>query len=512
VSKRVGLVVVALACAAGCAASHDASRGATDAQAGPSGDAGGGTSTAPGQEASAGNAGDEGGLDDAGEAGPGEPEAGDASPATASVPAIPCVADPTSVYGTPSGLPPMSMDQRGAVVACGVDATYSASDVAAKLAAKSVVGVTPTSGTTFYRIAYRTYRDDGVEGLSSARVYLPSTPRATPLPVIAVGHPTQGLAPSCAPSMNATDLDDLALPWAAHGFAVIATDYAGLGTAGTQGYTDNHDQAHSLLDSARALRAMLDPRALDDRVLLVGYSQGGGAVLASQGLAGSYGAGGTVVGAVVFAAEYYARSDSFGYETMLGEPTALTISTGISKPVVAAMRDYAFAYNVLGPTSGAATFPSSEQSGMQGAITTLCQTPFGGYVQGVALHVGDIFDDTFRTSLLACETGAGACTGLAKQFFAWSQADVVAPDPAGPPVLYVQGLTDSIMPPAQEAACNIAGLTAAGVDVQVCVDPPAEHQTVVPRNVAAALAWSEAKLAGATPPACVSSGMPACQP
>jgi predicted esterase len=511
VSKRVLLAVAALACV-GCAASRQAPAGeepSTDAQAAPTGDADSGASTSPAQEASTG---DEGGLDEGGDAASAQPEAGDASPVTASIPVIPCIADPTSVYGTPSGLPPMSMDQRGAVVACGVDATYSVSDVVAKLAAKSVVGVTPTSGTTFYRIAYRTYRDDGVEGLSSARVYLPSTPRATPLPVVAVGHPTQGLAPSCAPSMNATDLDDLALPWAAHGFAVIATDYAGLGTAGTQGYTDNHDQAHSLLDSARALRAMLDPRALDDRVLLVGYSQGGGAVLASQGLAGSYGAGGTVVAAVVFAAEYYARNDSFGYETMLDEPTALTISTGISKPVVAAMRDYAFAYNVLGPSSAAVTFPSAEQSGIQGAITTLCQTPFGGYLQGVAVHVGDIFDDAFRASLLACETGASGCTGLASQFHAWSQADVVAPDPAGPPVLYVQGLTDSIMPPAQEAACNIAELTAAGVDVQVCVDPPAEHQTVVPRNVATALAWSEAKLAGSTPPACASSGMPACQP
>ncbi|HEY2517634.1 MAG TPA: hypothetical protein VGI39_42485, partial [Polyangiaceae bacterium] len=151
-------------------------------------------------------------------------------------------------------------------------------------------------------------------------------------------------------------------------------------------------------------------------------------------------------------------------------------------------------------------------SGMQGAITTLCQTPFGGYVQGVAVHVGDIFDDTFRTSLLACDSGAPGCDGLAGQFYAWAQADLVAPDPAGAPVLYVQGLNDSIMPPAQEAACNIAALTKAGVDVQVCVDGPAEHTTVVPRNAATALAWSEARLAGTAPPACASSGMPACSP
>jgi pimeloyl-ACP methyl ester carboxylesterase len=425
------------------------------------------------------------------------------------------------VYVTPGDLPPMTMALRGAIVGCALDTAFSIGDVTSKLAAKNVTGVVPTSGTTTYRIAYRTYRDDGVPGVSTARVYLPGTPRTAPLPVVAIAHPTEGLAPSCAPSMDPTDQDDLALPWAAHGFAVVATDYAGLGNAGVQGYTDNHDQAHSLLDSVRALRALLDPSVLDQRVLLVGYSQGGGAVLASQGLAGSYGVAGNVVAAVVFAAEYYARNDSFDYATMLAEPDALTISTGISMPVVVAMRDYAFGYNVLGPSSAAATFPAGAQAGLASAIMSQCQAPFGAYLQGTALHVGDLWDDGFRRSLLACtgnstaadaDGGDATCSGIAAQFYTWMQNDLVAPDPAGAPVLYVQGLDDSIMPPAEEAACNIGELTAAGVDVQVCVDPPAEHTTVVPRNVAFALGWSEAKLYGGTLPACSSAGMPACQP
>jgi pimeloyl-ACP methyl ester carboxylesterase len=512
---RLGVLLGSMACLAAlfaCGSSPSPSHPATSVGAAPDGsiapastdDAGG---SAPAQEGDETN-GDDAGMD--------ADAVNDSGGPRADVPAVLCNDTTGAVYVTPSGLAPMTMDQRGAIVACAMDTAFSVSDVTSKLAAKSVTGVVPTSGTTFYRIAYRTYRDDGVEGLSSARVYLPSTPRTLPLPVIAVGHPTEGLAPSCAPSMDLTDLDDLALPWAAHGFAVIATDYAGLGTAGVQGYTDNHDQTHSLLDSARALRALLDPRVFDDRVLLVGYSQGGGAVLASQGLAGTYGAGGTVVAGVVFAAEYYARNDSFGYETMLGEPTALTISTGISDPVVASSRDFAFAYNVLGPSNAAVSFPSSEQSGIQGAITTLCEVPFGGYLQGVAVHVGDIFDDTFRTSLLACEGsdagGDAGCSGLASQFYTWSEADLVAPDPAGAPLLYLQGLSDTIMPPAREAACNVAELTNAGVDVQVCTDQPATHTDVVARNVAFALQWSEAKLAGAALPACSSSGMPACTP
>jgi predicted esterase len=506
---RAGFLTGALACGAPSsganATTSDAGGGhavTTQADAPDTGT----EASAPAQEGS-----ETGGYDDGGSFA-GDTGSNDAGAARADVPAIACTDATTDVYATPSGLPAMTADQRGAVVACAFDASFGPADVASKLAAKGVAGVTPTSGTTFYRIEYRTYRDDGVPGLSSARVYLPTTARALPLPVVAIAHPTEGLAPGCAPSMNATDLDDLALPWAAHGFAVIATDYAGLGTPGIQGYTDNHDEAHSVLDSARALRAMLDPRALDSRVLLVGYSQGGGAVLAAQGLAGAYGSGGHVLAAVVFAAEYFARANSFGYETLLGEPDALTISTGISKPVVAAMRDYAFAYNVLGAGEATATFPAAQQSGVQGAITTLCQTPFGGYLQGAAVHVGDIFDDTFRASLLGCDSGDAGCSGLASQFHSWAQADVIPPDPAGAPILYVQGLTDTIMPPAQEAACNVAGLTAAGVGVQVCTDPSADHTDVVARNVATALSWSEAMLAGGSPPACSSSGMPACQP
>ena len=46
---------------------------------------------------------------------------------------------------------------------------------------------------------------------------------------------------------------------------------------------------------------------------------------------------------------------------MMREPSALTISTGISKPVVAAMRDYAYGANLLGAASAAVTFPAGLQ-------------------------------------------------------------------------------------------------------------------------------------------------------
>src|ERR1700722_15432253 len=156
-------------------------------------------------------------------------------------------------------MPAMDMTLRGNIVACAFDSTLSISDIVADFSSKSVAGVTPSTPVDIYSIEYRTYRDDGGPGLSSARVYLPHTARSATLPIIAVAHPTEGLAASCTPSESSTSLDDEALPWAAAGFAGVASDYAGLGTPGVQGYLDNHDQAHSMLDSVRALRSMVAP-------------------------------------------------------------------------------------------------------------------------------------------------------------------------------------------------------------------------------------------------------------
>jgi predicted esterase len=428
----------------------------------------------------------------------------------ASAPGIACTDLVSDVYLTPGTLPAMTLALRGTVLRCAKDKLIAGAEIATRLLGANVTGLTVTSETQVFRLSYRTYRDDGVAGISTARVYLPTKQRSLPLPVITIAHPTVGIADVCAPSADPGSLNDVALPWAARGFAVIAPDYAGLGNDGVQGYTTNHDTAHSLLDGARALRAMLAPGAVDDRVILAGYSQGGGAVLAAQGLATSYGAGGDVVAAIVFAPEFFSRIGSFGFEQLLRAPDSLTITTGVSKPVVTALRDYAVLYNKLGAASAGLTFPAAKRAGMVDAIDDQCQTPLGGYLQAVAPFVRDLFDDGFRTAMLACIDGGAGCTGIASQLHGWLVNDLVAPDPKGPPVLYIQGLNDLIMPPAEEAACNLGLMQKAGVTTQVCADDLGSHVTVVPRNVAFAVSWAEAKLDGKPTPTCSSQGMPSC--
>ena len=432
-------------------------------------------------------------------------------PLSATTPAIPCADTLANVYVTPQPLAPMNPSLRGDIVRCAPDVSYAVSDVQTQITAKGIT--TPaTSGASYYRIAYRTMRGNGAAGVSTARVYLPTVPLPLPLPVIVVGHPTDGLAGTCAPSTDLTSNEDLALPWAALGYVAIVPDYAGLGNDDvTQGYVDSHDTAYSLLDGARALRSFLAPGVLSDQVLLSGWSQGGGAVLSAQALAGTYGSGGTLAGVLVFAAEWQTRMNSFGYVDMLNNPTELTIQTGISYPEVAILRQYAYDSLYLGASHAADSFPAAKQSGLSGAITSLCQTPLGGYIQATTPHVSDFIDDTFRTSLLACING-GTCVDPGESFYAYLQQNILAADPSGPPMLYVQGLVDYIMPAASEAACNIAKLQADGVSPQVCVDPLAQHTNVVGRNMDFALQWGQAVLKGSPLPTCSSAGMPACTP
>ncbi len=397
---------------------------------------------------------------------------------------------------------------------CAPDAQLSTSDESTQLSGKGVTHVTPVSATHTFRLSYRTTRAGTVEGIGTARVFLPQTARSTPLPIVVTAHGSDGLGTSCAPSKDPTGNAELSIPFASQGYAVIAPDYAGLGNDGTQGYLDNPDTAHSVLDAARALRKLI-PGAFSNQIVLVGFSQGGGAVLSAQALARAYGADGEVAAVVVFAAQWQTRLDSFAYVQALANPTELTILTGVSKPTVYVMRQYAWQMNHVGTTTGGAAFPANNADNLEGAAQTQCLVAMGASVQTFAPHVGDLFEPAFRTALLACaqsSTADPACTGNGRAFHEFLTGNILTADAAGAPILYTQGLNDIVMDPAEEAACNLDKLRADGADVQVCVDSPAQHTDVVGRNVAFALQWVEAKLAGTSAPTCSAAGLPTCKP
>jgi predicted esterase len=412
-------------------------------------------------------------------------------------PAVPCTAATKDVYAAG----PVANAPLGAILACAPDPKLTA------MAAGTEAGVTATSAVSMYRIAYMTRDHAGNPAVSTARVYLPSTPRARPVPLVLAAHGSEGLADACAPS---TGVDgSLPLPYAARGFAVIAPDLAGLGNAGDQDYLDNHAQGWQLLDGARALRALLAPGIAADQVILTGYSQGGGVALSAHSLARADGPGvGTVVATVVFAPEWPIRLESFDYLNMLENPTELTIQEGLSYSSVAVLRQYAFFQDKLG--RGGSAFPSTAAFGLVAAIESQCLVQLGGYIQGTMLHTGDLIDPTLRTGLVSCINGS-ACTGDAADYYNFLVSNVLAPDPADGPVLIVQGLLDQIMPPAKEASCVYDKLRTAGVDVSACAFSSSDHTNIMDQH-ATGVTWAESVLAGGSRSQCPSSAaLPACQ-
>lgn len=108
----------------------------------------------------------------------------------------------------------------------------------------------------------------------SGAVYLPKGKApAGGWPVIAWAHGTVGFPDICAPSFNGWSQRDAAYlnGWLKQGYAVVASDYEGLGTDGPHPYMMSRSEATAVLDAVVASRTTYK---ISSRVVIVGQSQG----------------------------------------------------------------------------------------------------------------------------------------------------------------------------------------------------------------------------------------------
>ena len=128
-------------------------------------------------------------------------------------------------------------------------------------------------------------------------------PGAGPRPLLSFAPGTQGQGNQCAPSRMFNQGIHYSGGWdimvnyeeaflatlVARGFAVVMTDYEGLGTPPMHTYVNRVAEGQAVLDAARAAERLpgtsLDPHG---PVALWGYSQGGGATASAAELASSY--------------------------------------------------------------------------------------------------------------------------------------------------------------------------------------------------------------------------------
>ena len=135
---------------------------------------------------------------------------------------------------------------------------------------------------------------DGLDGKTpvavSGSLFLPKGEApADGFPLIAWAHGTVGIADVCAPSNNPRSERDTKYlnHWLSQGYAVVASDYQGLGAPGGHPYLATRPASYSVLDSIRAVQG--DPNLnVSKSVVLVGQSQGGGAAFATAGEAVTY--------------------------------------------------------------------------------------------------------------------------------------------------------------------------------------------------------------------------------
>lgn len=142
------------------------------------------------------------------------------------------------------------------------------------------------------RVLYSSTRDDDATvpiAVSGALFLPPGKPPEGGWPIVSWAHGTTGIADVCAPSQLERSRRDKAYlaAWLGQGFAVVATDYRGLGTPGVHPYLLYSPEGKDVLDLARAALAA-EPGRLRNQVLTVGQSQGSGAALGAALLAPAY--------------------------------------------------------------------------------------------------------------------------------------------------------------------------------------------------------------------------------
>jgi hypothetical protein len=140
----------------------------------------------------------------------------------------------------------------------------------------------PVSGTNAWLILYLSTNADGAATAVSGTLIVPTAAYDGTRPIVAYGAGTQGWGFSCAPSveMAAGSFDEQfeVNNLVAKGWAVVVTDYPGLGTPGPEEYNVGIPEGYAILDALRAATRLPDAGLSASAPMGVeGYSQGGGA-------------------------------------------------------------------------------------------------------------------------------------------------------------------------------------------------------------------------------------------
>lgn len=216
--------------------------------------------------------------------------------------------------------------------------------------------------------------------------------------LLAWQHGTTGVARSCAPSLRANALSEHAIPGISRmidrGWAIVATDYPGMGTAGRYPYLIGVGEGQATLDGLRALCQVDDAHA-SNRVMLWGHSQGGHATLWAAQIAADYAPDLDVVGVAALSS----ATDPLAVSKLIIEGPASALVNAVTSYVVVPYADEYPDLTLIGPTHPAgsvfADAAASRCATDPGTLVTLLVTlGLGGrdHLYDLDLDAGPVHD------------------------------------------------------------------------------------------------------------------------
>lgn len=336
-------------------------------------------------------------------------------------------------------------------------------------------GYSPVAGTRAWQILYKSTDARNQTVAISGMVIVPTAPwtGTGQRPLVSWGVGTRGVGDDCAPSYtlaNGADYEGGFINSAiGRGFAVVVTDYQGLGTPGGHTYMVGKAQGRAVLDAARAA-IRLPGTGLDANtpVGVMGYSQGG----ASAGWAAEL--------AATYAPELKLKGVAAG-----GVPADLqAVAAGLDGgPFVSFALMTALGYDDAYPELDLASYLNASGQQLVQQADDVCLVSVDGFstLLGTAFHR---LSDYTTTSPLANATWQAR---LNENKLGSTKPTV--------PVYQYHGLIDEIVPFPQAAALHDSWC-AKGANITWDVQPLSEHLLGLVGGADSALNFLSARFAG----------------
>lgn len=339
---------------------------------------------------------------------------------------------------------------------------------------RAATKLAPIDGAKINKVLLYTSRSpEGKQVVVSGSVSVPKgkAPKGG-WPVISWAHGTTGTAEQCAPTrVRPTSvvapyiayvhpqLED----WIKAGYAVVATDYQGLGTPGPHPYLVGEAEGRSVVDMVSAARQLVPD--LGKKFLIAGHSQGGQSSLFAASLADDWAPGLKLKGTAAYAPASHLKTQAELLPS-LTSPSGLSALAALIVKGASTVTDEVKINKLLTPPAKS-LYPQTEQT----CLPQLAESDsFGG------MAPADLLKNNADTTVL------------------YEVLDAMNPAvKIGPPVFLAQGSADTTVFPFFTDQLN-GELDALGDDVNYKTYPGVNHGEIVAAAEDDALDFFEQRL------------------